>query len=231
MTFLEIKRQISRIFGSYEKRATGFAGSEIERAMRSRRDIDQRVLEAVLSVPRENFVLNRDRSRAQDDRALSIGMGQTISQPSLVAHMVTELQIPSNFANVLDVGCGSGYQAAILSVLAERVIAVERIVELTVAARIRLSRLGYDNVEVVLASEDTLGYPQAAPYDAIIVGASVPDIPSRLVKQLKLNGKMVIPVGRRRRQRLATVTRTGDDFDVRYGLECVFVPLIGPEAW
>ena len=231
MTFLEIKRQISRIFGSEEKRATGFAGSEIERAMRLRRDIDQRVLEAVLSVPRKDFVLTRDQSRAQDDRALSIGMGQTISQPSLVAHMVTELQIPSNFATVLDVGCGSGYQAAILSVLAERVIAVERIVELTEAARIRLSWLGYDNVEVVLASEDTLGYPQAAPYDAIIVGASVPDIPSRLVKQLKLNGKMVIPVGRRRRQRLATVTRTGDDFDVRYGLECVFVPLIGPEAW
>ena len=231
MPFLEIKRRVSRILGYEGERETGGVRSELEYALRSRRDIDPRVRDAVLNVPREEFVSPQDRNRAREDRALSIGLGQTISQPSLVAHVVSELRIPRTTATVLDVGCGSGYQAAILSMLANQVITVERIAELADAARSRLTRLGYRNVEVVLASEDTLGHPAGAPYDAIIVGASVPDVPLSLVRQLKLDGRLVIPVGPRRRQRIATVTRNRVDFDVQYGVECVFVPLIGPEAW
>ena len=199
--------------------------------MRSRRDIDPAVIDAVLSVPREKFVNPIDRGRARYDRALSIGKGQTISQPSLVAHMISELRLTGDHTRVLDVGCGSGYQAAILSRLAGQVISVERIAELADAASGRLSRLGYENVDVMLASDDTLGYPRAAPYDAIIVGASAPEVPSSLVAQLKIGARLVIPIGAGRQQRLAIVTKTEDLYDVRYGVACVFVPLIGPEAW
>ena len=145
--------------------------------------------------------------------------------------MISELRLKDDSARVLDVGCGSGYQAAILSLLAQRVISVERIPDLADAAGGRLSRLGYDNVSVVTASGDTLGYPIAAPYDAIIVGASAPEVPSSLVSQLKIGARLVIPIGASRQQRLAIVTRTEDDYDVRFSVSCVFVPLIGPEAW
>lgn len=205
--------------------------SEIENALRSGREIDRRVAKATLDVPREEFVADRDRSRATYDRALSIGKGQTISQPSLVAHMISELGIADGTSHVLDVGCGSGYQSAILSLLAGNVVAVERIGELADTARERLMRLGYKNVEVVEASDEVLGYPERGPYDAIIVGASAPEIPQSLVDQLKPDGRMVIPVGIRRRQRVATINRIADGLDVKYGVECVFVPLIGPEAW
>lgn len=185
----------------------------------------------MLSVKREDFVKEKDRGLATCDRALSIGKGQTISQPSLVAHMISELGLSGNTDRVLDVGCGSGYQAAILSLLANRVVAVERIGELADVARDRLTRLGYQNAEVVAASDDVLGCPEHGPYDAIIVGASAPEVPPSLVAQLKPSGRMVIPVGTRRRQRVATVVRTNESFKVKYGVECVFVPLIGPEAW
>ena len=115
--------------------------------------------------------------------------------------------------------------------LPRQVISVERIADLADAAGARLSRLGYDNVNVVLASEDTLGYAVAAPYDGIVVGASAPEVPTSLVSQLKIGARMVIPIGASRQQRLAIVTRTEDDYDVRFGVSCVFVPLIGPEAW
>ncbi len=205
--------------------------TEIERAMKSRHDIDPDLIEVVLSVPREEFVAARDRRQAKEDRALSIGRGQTISQPSLVAHMISELRLTEQAERVLDVGCGSGYQAAILSKLANKVFSVERIADLAKTARSRLTHLGFENVEVVMASEDVLGHPDEAPYDAIIVGASVPEVPPSLVAQLKLGARMVIPVGPSGRQRVATVMRQQDDFEVRYGIACVFVPLIGPEAW
>ncbi len=231
MSFLEIKRRVSRIFSPRRDLATVNSVTEIETAIRSRRDIDPRVKDAVLSVPREEFVNPTDLRRAQSDRALSIGNGQTISQPSLVAHMISELRLTNEHARVLDVGCGSGYQAAILSRLTVQVITVERIADLADAAKKRLSRLGYDNIKVVLASDNVLGYPTSAPYDAIIVGASAPEVPSSLVSQLQIGARMVIPIGAGRQQRLAMVTRTEDDYDVRFGVSCVFVPLIGPEAW
>ena len=145
--------------------------------------------------------------------------------------MISELGLEPGASRVLDVGCGSGYQAAILSLLASQVVAVERIGGLADAAHYRLKRLGYENVEVVEASDEVLGCPERGPYDAIVVGASAPEVPQSLVDQLKLHRRMVIPVGTRRRQRVATVVRTDEGFDVSYGVECVFVPLIGPEAW
>ena len=222
---------MARILGPRSENVAEPVVTEVERAIRSRNDIDAGVIDAVLSVPRQEFVAASDRGQANVDRALSIGKGQTISQPSLVAHMISELCLPINAQRVLDVGCGSGYQAAILSKLTEKVVSVERIADLGNAARARLSRLGYENIEVVMASEDVLGHPSEAPYDAIIVGASVLKVPSSLVSQLKLGARMVIPVGPIGQQRVATVTRQQEDFDVRYGVSCVFVPLIGPEAW
>ncbi len=145
--------------------------------------------------------------------------------------MISELGLASGADRVLDIGCGSGYQAAILSLLANQVVTVERIGELADAARYRLRRLGYENVEVVEASDEVLGCRERGPYDAIIVGASAPEVPRSLVDQLKPHGRMVIPVGTRRRQRVATVIRTDDGFEAKYGVECVFVPLIGPDAW
>lgn len=228
---LQIKKRIADVWGERGSKGEPEEVSEVERSLRSRRDISPEVVEATLSVPREEFVSGKDRSRAQEDRALSIGKGQTISQPSLVAHMITGLALSSQSERVLDVGCGSGYQSAILSRLVKTVVAVERIRELADTANMRLERLGCQNVEVVLASEEVLGYPPAAPYDGIVVGASVPTVPPSLVNQLKVGGRMVIPVGTRTRQRVCTVVRTEGDFEVHEGLECVFVPLIGPEAW
>ena len=231
MPFLQIKRRLSDILvGRSASEATSEL-SEIENAIRSRPEIDRRVIKATLNVQREDFVQGHDLSRATSDRALSIGKGQTISQPSLVAHMISELGLATGASRVLDVGCGSGYQSAILSQLADHVVTVERIGELADAARDRLMRLGYENVEVVQASDEVLGCPERGPYDAIIVGASAPEVPQSLVDQLKPHGRMVIPVGTRRRQRVATVIRADDGFEVKWGVECVFVPLIGPGAW
>ena len=231
MPFLQIKRRLSDILIGRSASEAASELSEIENALRSRREIDRRVMEATLSVRREDFVQEHDLSRATSDRALSIGKGQTISQPSLVAHMISGLGLATGASRVLDVGCGSGYQAAILSLLVDQVVTVERIGELADAARDRLMRLGYENVEVVQATDEILGCPERGPYDAIIVGASAPEVPQSLVDQLKPHGRMVIPVGTRRRQRVATAIRTDDGFEVKCGVECVFVPLIGPGAW
>ena len=231
MKLPQLKDRLSRWLDSAGSDGTKSGRTEIEKALSSRKELDPSVVDAVLRVPRERFVSSKDRSRAHEDRALSIGNSQTISQPSLVAHMISELKIPDKSSRVLDVGCGSGYQAAILSLLAKEVISVERIVTLADTARTRLTRLGYTNVQVVYASEDHIGYPEAGPYDAVIVGASVPEVPQTLVAQLKVGGRMVIPIGRIRHQRVATIVKTETGINVNYGLDCVFVPLIGPDAW
>ena len=206
----------------------------LERAIRSAKHVDQRVADVVLGVPRHEFVPDSMRVYARENRALPIGSGQTISQPSLVAVMVSLLNLhPDHTDLVLDVGCGSGYTSAILSKLAVRVVAVERIPSLAEDCANRLKRLNFNNINVVTALHDTLGYPEDAPYDAILVSAGAPEAPAALCRQLVPGGRMVIPIGDRLSQRIAVVRR-GDqptDLQTDYYQSCRFVPLIGPGAW
>ena len=190
---------------------------------------DGRVLDAMRRVPRESFLASRMRHRAYDDVALPIAAGQTISQPTMVAIMVEALELRRS-DRVLEIGAGSGYQAAILSLLAREVIGVERIPELRDSARRTLERLGYDNVRVELAG-DALGRPEDAPYDAIVVAAAAPRIPLGLLAQLETGGRLVIPVGDRSEQTLMKITRSGEGFSTRSLTGCRFVPLIGEGAW
>lgn len=190
---------------------------------------DKRVVEAMRHVPREAFVPPEQYRAAYDDRPLSIGFGQTISQPFIVALMIQALALEGR-EKVLELGAGSGYVAAILGELAGSVTTVECIPELAESARQVVDKLGYSNVEVHVAGK-TLGWPEGAPYDAIIVSAGAPAVPQALLKQLTWNGRMVIPVGSRWQQELLKVTklRKGNRTENLGG--CYFVPLIGEGAW
>lgn len=190
---------------------------------------DPRVLEAMGRVPREEFVPAGDRPRAYADQALPIGAGQTISQPFMVAMMSEALGLRGG-ERVLEIGTGSGYQAAILGELAREVISIERLPRMAEDARQRLAALGYRNVEIRVA-DGSLGQPEGAPYDAILVAAGAPGVPRALKAQLADGGRMVIPVGPQGRQALTIVRRTGDTFVESTGEGCVFVPLIGEEGW
>lgn len=186
---------------------------------------DNIVLEAIGSVPRHLFVDEALASRAYEDTALPIGYGQTISQPYIVARM-TELLLEVKPGTVLEVGTGSGYQAAILSRLVDKVYTTERIESLASQARQRFRRLGYRNVRVQ-HSDGSWGWPQFGPFDAIIVTAGGADIPKPLLEQLAIGGRLVMPLGDRVRQILVSVTRTASVYE-RVDLEpVVFVPLIG----
>jgi protein-L-isoaspartate(D-aspartate) O-methyltransferase len=208
---------------------------DLERARQSllnsldREIADNRVVNAMRRVPREDFVPQEQCHAAYDDRPLSIGFGQTISQPFIVALMVQALELRGD-EKVLELGTGSGYEAAILAELAQRVVTVECIPELAEAARQVLDKLGYSNIEVHVAGR-TLGWPEGAPYDAIIVSAGAPTVPQALVEQLTWNGRLVIPVGSRWQQELLRVTklRKGNEIENLGG--CYFVPLIGEGAW
>ena len=202
-----------------------------ERLLRSlKREIrDARVLDAIRAVPRELFVPQESAAQAYDDVALSIGEGQTISQPLMVAIMLQALDAGPDDV-VLDVGTGSGYQAALLSHLAARVVGVERIPALAERARAALAEGGFANVEVRAAGQ-VIGAPDQAPFDRIVVGAAAPSVPRSLVEQLRLGGRLVVPVGTPFEQRLAQVTRTLSGRDVRWIGACRFVPLIGDEGW
>jgi protein-L-isoaspartate(D-aspartate) O-methyltransferase len=190
---------------------------------------DARVVEAMASVPREHFVPAELHRRAYDDNALPIGEGQTISQPLIVGMMTGALMLrPED--KVLEVGTGSGYQAAVLSQLASEVITVERIEVLLNRAQSALEALGCENVHAFLAGE-TLGRSEDGPYDAILVAAGAPHVPRSLIDQLRDGGRLVIPVGPRMSQELLRVTRTSHGIDlVRLG-PCAFVPLVGKDAW
>ena len=190
---------------------------------------DARVLDAIRDVPRELFVPPELAAQAYDDVALSIGEGQTISQPLMVAIMLQALDAQAT-DTVLDVGTGSGYQAALLSHLAAHVVGVERIPVLIERARAALGEAGATNVEVREAGP-VPGAPELAPFDRIVVGAAAPSVPSSLVEQLRLGGRLVIPVGTPFEQRLAQVTRTLAGRDVRWLGACRFVPLIGDGGW
>ncbi len=195
-----------------------------------RREIkDERVLQAMARVPRELFVPSSSRSLAYEDIPLPIDMGQTISQPFIVALMTSALQLTGT-EKVLEIGTGSGYQAAILAQLAWWVVTVERHQQLADAARKLLAELGYTNIEVHLA-EKTLGWCKGAPYQAIIVTAGAPKVPHELLAQLAEGGRLLIPVGSHYDQELLKIVkRRGELLSQNLG-PCRWVPLIGEGAW
>jgi protein-L-isoaspartate(D-aspartate) O-methyltransferase len=201
----------------------------VERQLKARGIFDERVLAAINKVPREEFISPELREHAYDDRPLSIGCCQTISQPYIVASMLQAAELhPED--RVLELGTGSGYQTALLAEIVANVVSIERHPELAQVAQKRLSRLGYTNIEIVVG-DGTLGYPPKAPYDVILVSAAAPQIPQALVAQLAIGGRMVLPVGSRDLQELVLVRK--DEDGVRHvRLDgCAFVPLIGVEGF
>lgn len=190
---------------------------------------DQRVLQAIAEVPRERFMRRELRTYAYENRPLPIEHGQTISQPLIVALMTQALELRGE-EKVLEVGTGSGYQAALLSHLGREVVSVERVPELAERAKRVLNEFGYTNVRVHVAGE-TLGWPQEAPYDTIIVTAGAPKVPQDLVDQLTLGGRMVVPVGSRHVQELVRVVKNAGGAVLTNLGPCRFVPLVGAGAW
>jgi protein-L-isoaspartate(D-aspartate) O-methyltransferase len=203
----------------------------VAKQLRSRGIADERVLAAMADIPREHFVPVERRSLAYADEALPIESGQTISQPFIVARM-TELLAPRPGDRVLEVGTGSGYQAAILARLGCVVVSIERHVDLAEAARSRLAELGLGDSVEVRVGDGSRGDAGGAPWDGIIVTAAAPSIPASLREQLSPDGgRLVIPVGERFRQDLLLVIRHGDEWVERNDGPCVFVPLVGEEGF
>jgi protein-L-isoaspartate(D-aspartate) O-methyltransferase len=201
----------------------------VDTQLRPRGIKDERVLEAMGTVPRHMFVGAGQLGAAYDDCALPIGDGQTISQPYMVAVMTELLQLTGD-EKVLEVGTGSGYQASVISMLASEVHTIERIGALASRAEARLHELGYSNVKVYV-DDGTVGLPAESPFDGIIVTAGAPRIPEEYIEQLKVGGRLVIPVGTRYSQILYQVTKTPDGIREAMSTPCVFVPLVGREAW
>jgi protein-L-isoaspartate(D-aspartate) O-methyltransferase len=198
--------------------------------LRGRGIHDHRVLAAMEAVHRHAFVHDVDRAEAYADKPLPIGGGQTISQPYIVARM-TELLAVRPGDRVLDVGTGSGYQAAILAELGCLVTSIERDEGLADAARLRMAALGYEGTITVKVGDGSLGDPAGAPWDGIVVAAAAPRVPDSLRGQLADGGRLVIPVGGRHEQRLLLIQRRGDDWVQHDDGACVFVLLIGAEGW
>jgi protein-L-isoaspartate(D-aspartate) O-methyltransferase len=201
----------------------------VERQLRKRGIRDERVVAAMLSVPRHEFVPAELAGEAYSDRPLPIGHGQTISQPFMVAAMTEALQL-SGSERVLEIGAGSGYQAAVLSLLAREVHTVEMHEDLAVDTRERLRRLGYGNVQVHVG-DGTLGWPDQAPFEAIVVTAAAPEIPPPLAAQLAEGGRLIVPVGTAEEQRLLRVEKRDNVLLKRTLHHCRFVPLIGQYGW
>ncbi len=190
---------------------------------------DPRVLEAMRAVPRERFVPASARPSAFDDRALPLGEGQTISQPYMVARTCELARVPAG-ARVLDVGTGSGYQAAVLAAMGLEVVSIERIAVLAARAARVLAEVGYA-VEVVVG-DGSLGWPARAPFDAIVCAAAAPDLPPSWAAQLRVGGRAVLPIGSHTMQRLTVVERVAvDRYESTAHEPCVYVPLIGEEGW
>jgi len=203
--------------------------SMVELQIRRRGITDGRVLKAMRDVLRHKFVEEALISVAYQDNPLPIGCGQTISQPYIVALMTQLLDIKDDH-KILEIGTGSGYQAAILSKLAMSVVTVERIFELYQQSKELLRKLGYNNI-IVVNGDGSIGYKEYAPYDRIIVTASSPRVPDSLIEQLSPNGKIVIPIGNRIIQRLEVILKEGESVKREVSEGVRFVPLIGKEAW
>jgi protein-L-isoaspartate(D-aspartate) O-methyltransferase len=202
----------------------------VERQIRARGVRDARVLQAMRAVPREAFLPPELADLAYDDRPLPIEAGQTISQPYVVAVMIEALRLTGD-ETALEIGTGSGYAAAVLARVSRHVYTIERHAELAELARERLAALGFANVDV-RCGDGTLGWPEHAPFDAIVVAAGGPDLPQALLEQLAIGGRLVMPVGTSRAQELVRVTRTAEDAFEREELGAVqFVPLIGEQGW
>src|SRR5438128_678331 len=201
----------------------------VDAQLRGRDVVDERVLAAMERVPRELFVPEKLRGRAYEDAALPIGDGQTISQPYMVARICEELSLRGS-ERVLDVGAGSGYQAAVLAELAAEVVAIERIPRLAERARAALVAAGYERVEVVVG-DGTLGWAARAPYTAIAIAAAAPALPRSLYDQLEPRGRLVVPVGERAQQRLELFVRSPEGPAMLRSVPCRFVPLVGEEGF
>ncbi len=190
---------------------------------------DTRIIAALIEVPRHLFVDPGMQSSAYSDNALPIYQGQTISQPYMVAIMTEQLDVKTS-DKILEIGTGSGYQAAILSRLSKQVYSIERHPELAERALKNLAAAGIENVKI-FCGDGTLGWPEEAPFDKIIITAGAPSIPQTLMDQLSEGGRMVIPVGNRHIQSLQVVDKINNKPEVRQSIDCVFVPLVGKQGW
>lgn len=190
---------------------------------------DPRVLRIMAAVPRHLFVDPTFSGRAYSDHALPIGQDQTISQPYMVALMTQALRLEGD-EKVLEIGTGSGYQTAILAELADRVFTIERIPEIGIAARERLTGMGYSNI-IFRIGDGTVGWREMSPFDRVIVTAGAPKIPSFLEEQIRIGGCCVVPVGDASNQSLVRVTRNDTGVREEVLCSCTFVPLIGREGW
>jgi len=202
----------------------------VDKQLRERGIRDQRVLAAMGAIPRELFIPEKDWGRAYEDEPVPIGYGQTISQPFMTAFMAQALELTGG-ENVLDVGAGSGYHAAVLGQLASRVTSVEIVPELAQFAHENLIRAGLTGNISVVRGDGGAGLPERAPFDAISVAAGAPDIPPRLLEQLSDCGRLVIPVGPLEDQELRLITKLGGQLESRVVTLCRFVPLRGTQGW
>lgn len=209
----------------YDKQRTEMVAVQIQ----PRNITHPRVLDAMRTVPRHCFVPENLRPHAYEDRPLPIGNGQTISQPYMVALMTSLLDPPAG-GTVLEIGTGSGYQAAILGKLAKEVYTIERQPALAARARKLLPALGYHNIEV-RDGDGTLGCPESGPYQGIMVTAAGPRVPEALLEQLALHGRLVCPHGSRDMQELVCIERRADGFHRAASTRCTFVPLVGQQGW
>jgi protein-L-isoaspartate(D-aspartate) O-methyltransferase len=198
--------------------------------LRRRAIRDERVLAAMLEIPREQFVPPEERVSAYADRPIPIGRGQTVSQPYMTALMAESLELTGG-ETVLEIGAGSGYAAAVLGALAAQVVSIEIVPALADLARENLRRAGRGGNVTVVCGDGSMGYPEMAPYDAISVAAGAPEIPAALLEQLRDPGRLVIPVGEWGHQRIRVVVKHGGRVSDRVATGCLFVPLRGSDGW
>jgi protein-L-isoaspartate(D-aspartate) O-methyltransferase len=202
----------------------------VDRQLRRRAIRDERVLAAMLEIPREQFVPPEERVSAYADRPIPIGRGQTISQPYMAALMAESLELTGG-ETVLEIGAGSGYAAAVLGALAAQVVSIEIVPALADLARENLRRAGRGGNVTVVCGDGSMGYPEMAPYDAISVAAGAPEIPAALLEQLRDPGRLVIPIGDWGHQDLRVVVKHGGRVSDRVAAGCLFVPLRGSDGW